>query len=605
VSSNNVAVALALNTGAFASGNTNANTGAGGSATFSNLIVNAAGNYTLTASAAATSLSNSPPSAFTVVPTAPNTIQITQDAPSSITAGATFPSAVTVQLTDPFGNLVSNKTVTLSLLSGATLSGTTSQPSGGNGVATFNGLSVAQAGSQSLVATTTNSLSVTGATFTVTAGSASQLGYAIAPAAVTTAGVTMASIVVRIQDLAGNSIASNGVPITVTLNTGGFTTGTATIPTAPDGSATFSDLLINTSGNYTLTASATGTTFTPTAAAPFTIAPATPSVIQITQDAPAVTNAGAVFSPAVTVLVTDSLNNPITNKLVTLSLNGGGPLNGSTSHVTVVNGVASFTNLNITVAGANYSLVAAISNPSLSVTGNTFVVTTAAASKLVYASVPATTNVAGSTLSSFTVQITDPFGNSIPTNGVQLTMSLSTGAFASGTTTTNTDSNGSATISDLVITNAGNNTLTASAAGLTSANTALVILPTAYAITFQQDAPSPAIAGVTFAPPVAVRIADQYNNVLSNRTVTLSLLNGGTLNGITSRTTTNNGVATFTNLTINVVGTNYALVASSTNSLSVTGNTFVVTTAAATKLLYTVLPPATSVAGATLTPFTV
>ena len=92
VSSNNVAVALALNTGTFASGNTNANTGAGGSATFSNLVIDTAGSYTLTASAAATSLSNSPPTAFTVVAAAPSALQILQDAPSSIFAGVTFPS---------------------------------------------------------------------------------------------------------------------------------------------------------------------------------------------------------------------------------------------------------------------------------------------------------------------------------------------------------------------------------------------------------------------------------------------------------------------------------------------------------------------------------
>ncbi|MGA2140341.1 MAG: hypothetical protein ABSH14_15900, partial [Verrucomicrobiia bacterium] len=291
------------------------------------------------------------------------------------------------------------------------------------------------------------------------------------------------------------------------------------------------------------------------------------------QDAPAVTNAGAVFSPAVTVQLTSSVTNLVGNRTVTLSLLGGGTLNGPLSQLTDVNGLATFTNLSINVAGANYALIAAISNPSLSVTGNTFTVTSAAASKLVFTSVPATTNVAGSTLSSFTVQITDPFGNSIPTSDVPITMSLSNGTFASGTTATNTDSNGSATFSDLVITNAGNNTLTASAPGLTSANTALVILPTAYAITFQQDAPSPATAGVTFAPPVAVRIADQYNNFLTNAPVTLTLLPTNLLGVSTVRTTAVNGVASFTNLFINVAGTNYTLVANSVNSLSVTGAT--------------------------------
>jgi len=56
------------------------------------------------------------------------------------------------------------------------------------------------------------------------------------------------------------------------------------------------------------------------------------------------------------------------------------------------------------------------------------------------------------------VQIADQFTNNVATNGVLITMSLANGAFASGTTSSNSDVNGSATFSDLVVTNAGNNT---------------------------------------------------------------------------------------------------------------------------------------------------
>ncbi len=277
--------------------------------------------------------------------------------------------------------------------------------------------------------------------------------------------------------------------------------------------------------------------------------------ISFLQDAPAVTNAGAVFSPPVAVQLTSSATNLIVNKSVTLTLNSG-TLNGtnaSLSGVTDTNGVAVFTNVFITVAGNNYSLIATIANPSLSATGNTFVVTTAAATKLVYASVPAITNTAGGTLSAFTMQIQDQFNNNIASSGVPITMSLASGTLASGTTPINSDVNGTATFGDLVITNAGNNTLTASSPGLTSANRSLVILPAPYAITFQQYAPSVTNAGAVF--PVAVRIADQFNNFLGNASVTLTLLNGGTFNATGTRTTaTTNGVATFTGLNITVPG---------------------------------------------------
>ena len=209
-------------------------------------------------------------------------------------------------------------------------------------------------------------------------------------------------------------------------------------------------------------------------------------------------------------------------------------------------------------------------------------------------------------MTAFTAQVADQFNNSVATNGVLISMGLTNGTFASGTTSSNSDANGSASFSDLVITNAGNNTLIASAPGLTSTNRSLVISPADLTLTLQQDAPAVTNAGATFTPAVAVRLADQYNNVVSNRTVTLSLLNGGgPLNGTLSRSTTNNGVATFNNLSINVPGTNYALVAVSTNSLSVTGQIFTVTVGAPSKLMYTTLPPSTATAGGTLSTFVV
>jgi subtilisin-like proprotein convertase family protein len=64
--------------------------------------------------------------------------------------------------------------------------------------------------------------------------------------------------VVQIEDAYGNNVASNGVPITVALNTGAFASGTTTVNSGGAGSATFSDLVINAAGNYTLTATASG-----------------------------------------------------------------------------------------------------------------------------------------------------------------------------------------------------------------------------------------------------------------------------------------------------------------------------------------------------------
>src|ERR1700682_6310071 len=105
---------------------------------------------------------------------------------------------------------------------------------------------------------------------------------------------------------------------------------------------------------------------------------------------------------------------------------------GPGARATAANGVATFNNLSVSAAGTNYSLTAAITSPSLSVTGNTFVVTMAPATKLVYTTGPVATNTAGATMPTFVVQVEDQFGNLIPTNGVPITMTLNTGTFASG-----------------------------------------------------------------------------------------------------------------------------------------------------------------------------
>src|SRR6185503_4566243 len=66
-------------------------------------------------------------------------------------------------------------------------------------------------------------------------------------------------VVVQIQDTNGVSVASNNVPITLTMTTGsGVLSGTLTQNTDPSGKATFNDLYIDVSGTKQLTATASG-----------------------------------------------------------------------------------------------------------------------------------------------------------------------------------------------------------------------------------------------------------------------------------------------------------------------------------------------------------
>jgi hypothetical protein len=396
--------------------------------------------------------------------------------------------------------------------------------------------------------------------------------------------------VVQVEDQLGNPVATNGVQITMSLSSGTFASGTTTLFTGPGGSALSSDLVITNAGNNNVIASAAALT---SANQALTIVPA-PYAITFQQDAPAVTNAGAVFTPSVAVKIADQYNNVLSNKSVGLTLLNGGTLNAVTVHSTTATGLATFPGLFIAIPGSNYNLVATATNlPTiLSVTGNVFTITAAPASKLIYTVLPPTNVVAGATLSPFTVQIADQFNNSIATNGVPILMSLGTGAFASGTTLSNSDVNGSAGFSDLIITNAGNNRVIASAPGLASVTNSITVSPdvASNTLSFVQG-PAPTIgAGVVFTN--TVKIVDEFNNGVSNATVTLTPISFTALSGTVSRATAGNGVAAFTNLSVYVVGTNFSIAATS-GSLSTTSTTFNVTAGPIAHYVVTATTPQT------------
>jgi hypothetical protein len=78
--------------------------------------------------------------------------------------------------------------------------------------------------------------------------------------------------VVQVENPGGNPIATNGVPVTLSLNSGsGVIGGTLTQNTDPTGKATFSDLSCNQTGTKTLLASASA--LTPATSAAFSIVP--------------------------------------------------------------------------------------------------------------------------------------------------------------------------------------------------------------------------------------------------------------------------------------------------------------------------------------------
>ena len=184
----------------------------------------------------------------------------TTEPPASVTAGATFTVAVSVE--DSQGDVAtgSSASVTLSLgtnAAGATLQGTLAQASV-NGVATFPGLTIDQAGTgYTLMATSASLSSATSIPFDVIADAHGQLQlvFAVQPSN-TAAGVAIGpAVAVAVEDEFGNIVTSAAADVTVSLisnPTDSVLLGALTVP-AVGGVATFTDLTIQTAGaGYTL-----------------------------------------------------------------------------------------------------------------------------------------------------------------------------------------------------------------------------------------------------------------------------------------------------------------------------------------------------------------
>ena len=138
-----------------------------------------------------------------------------------------------------------------------------------------------------------------------------------------TAGVAIAPAVkVAVEDAGNNIIAGDTSLVTLNPRLALLVKGTTVAINAVNGIATFSNLIINASGSYTLTA--TDGTLTSTTSGSFSIAAASATKLAIIQP-PNGATAGAAISPAVTVAVEDTFGNVVTTNTsaVTLTLSAG------------------------------------------------------------------------------------------------------------------------------------------------------------------------------------------------------------------------------------------------------------------------------------------
>jgi len=237
----------------------------------------------------------------------------------------------------------------------------------------------------------------------------------------------------------------------------------------------------------------------------------------------------------------------------------------------------------------------------------------ATATKLAFTNSPVTMT-AGVASGNITVQRQDQFGNPVMAEGTR-TVTLSSDSTgtktfypASLSIATNTSS-ASFTYTD---TKAGTPMITAASispttiTSATQTETVNAAAASQLVVTTQPSAST--VAGVAFATQPVVKIEDAFGNVVTNGadatvSVALTLTTGtGSLTG-TATMSAVNGVADFTGkgLNINLVGTNKVLTATATVAAGVktttTSPAFTITFAAASQVVFTTQPSASTVAG--------
>jgi alpha-tubulin suppressor-like RCC1 family protein len=255
--------------------------------------------------------------------------------PTTTTVGRQMSPPVTVAVADLNGNLVSSfsGTVTLSLGSsppGGTLGGPTTAGVVG-GIATFAGLTLGPAGSgYTLVASAPLISPAASVSFDVTAGTVPRLTLVTQPSDTAANGVRFPrQPVVRLEDGFGNPLSQPAVPITVSLLTGGGSLGgTATVATAANGVASFTDLsIIGLVGPRTLLFSAPG--YQAVSPTPVVLVAGPATAIALEAGGGQTTNVGTSVTIPPAVRVTDQAGNPVAGVAVTFAVTaGGGSLTG-------------------------------------------------------------------------------------------------------------------------------------------------------------------------------------------------------------------------------------------------------------------------------------
>jgi hypothetical protein len=552
-----------------------ATTDSSGKTTFANVSLPTAGSYTVVATDG--TLSNGSSSTFAVSAAVAAQLVFAQQ-PGNVSVGAAMSPSVVVDVEDQFGNLVTtdNSMVTLSLNGAAVLNGTQAVQAK-NGVATFGGLSVSDAGVYTIDAGDGVLASVTSLGFTVSPATAVTT-VPSAPSSITYDGTTdVTNWAVSVVNGANGGAAPTGVCCDV-FYAGSSATGTP-LASPP----------IN-AGTYTVVAEYAGdANYRASCSAPvtFVVNQATPVFgklspsSRISHGTSSVVFSGTIAAGTVIPPCTESIAvtlNGVTHSAV-IDSHGNFSSTFNTSKLPI-----SATPYKVSYAYAgDANLRSALDNKTTTITVHGF----GAATRVVFSTQPASTAAGATIPSTVQVSVVDANGYVVTNDNSKVTLAIGAnpGRATLGGTVTAVAVNGVATFHTLSIAKAGTGyTLKAKDGALAGATSgSFNVTPAAAKKLVFGTQPRSTVASAIIAPAVTVSVEDTYGNVVTGdiSSVTISLgtnRSGGTLGG-TMTVQAVNGVATFNNLSISKAGTGYALAVTDGKLMPATSVAFNVTVA--------------------------
>ncbi|HEY3841954.1 MAG TPA: hypothetical protein VGL48_01775 [Acidimicrobiales bacterium] len=489
------------------------------------------------------------------------------------------------------------------------------------GVVTFSNCGTTLAGYYTLTASN-GTLTVTSNPFTVNPGPPTQLVFTTQPGNGTGGSAFSTQPVVAVEDAFGNQVTTDSSSVTLAIGTNpgpGHLTCTSNPLNATSGIATFTGCAIDkAAAGYTLTAS--DGTLTAATSSPLTVSVG-PAAQLVFTTSPGNGIGGAALSTQPVVAVEDAGGNTVSSNTsaITLAI-GTNPVSGhltcTSNPLNATSGIATFSGCAIDKAGSGYTLTAS-DGTLTSASSSPFNIVAGSPTKFVITSAPLSGTAAWSDIiGPITVQEQDNSGN--PTTAAEVVTLASS---SSGTHIFSTTSGGSA-ISSISIpsgsssatfyygdTKAGTPTITASGS-LTSGSQVETIVP--------GPAISLAITSTAFSAPasssathsITATLEDGLGNPTtssSSTTVSVSSTSPGAKFAATSGGTSVTSVALPANT--QSVSFFYGDALSGSPVITVSGpalspdgtQTETITPAAATQLVITGQPPASTPAGTSFT----